>query len=145
MPNHFHFLIHANSDSVIEVKDNSFPRQQFSQSIKQLLSSYTKAVNKQQGYTGSLFQQKTKAICTTDNESFFGTTVFHYIHQNPMKAGLVKKMEDWDYSSFKDYCGLRNGKLCNKSLAFQLLDLDSKTFYSDSYDVINYEILKKII
>jgi REP element-mobilizing transposase RayT len=140
MPNHFHFLIHANEDSVIEIKDNSFPRQQFSQSIKQLLSSYTKAVNKQQAFTGSLFQQKTKAICTTGNENFFGATVFHYIHQNPMKAGLVTKMEDWDYSSFKDYCGLRNGKLCNKSLAFQLLDLDTKTFYSDSYGVINFEI-----
>ncbi len=127
------------------IKDNGFPRQQFSQSIKQLLSSYTKAVNKQQGFTGSLFQQKTKAICTTDNDKFYGTTVFHYLHQNPMTGGLVKKMEDWDYSSFKDYCGLRGGKLCNKALAFQLLDLDSKTFYSDSYGVINNEILKKII
>ncbi len=141
MPNHFHFLIHANADSVIEIKDGSFPRQQFSQSIKQLLSSYTKAINKQKGFTGSLFQQKTKAICVTDTDQFYSATIFHYVHQNPMKGGLVKRMEDWNYSSFKDYIGLRNGKLCNKQLAFELLDLDSKTLYENSYGVINNEII----
>ena len=144
MPNHFHFLIHANAQSVIEINDLSFPRQQFSQAIKQLLSSYTKAVNKREGFTGSLFQQKTKANCATTNiHVIFATTVFHYIHQNPIKAGLVKKMEEWDYSSFKDYAGLRNGKLCNKKLAFELLDLNSKTIYKDSYGVINNEVLLK--
>lgn len=145
MPNHFHFLIHANACSVVQIKDGSFPRQQFSQSIKQLLSSYTKAINKQKGFTGSLFQQKTKSVCVTDNHKFHGATAFHYIHQNPMKAGLVKKMEDWNYSSFKDYVELRDGKLCDKQLTFQLLDLDSKTLYQDSYEVINNGALKKIM
>ena len=144
MPNHFHFLIHATADSVIEIKDGSFPRQQFSQSIKQLLSSYTKAINKQNNFTGSLFQQKTKAVCVMNEHQYYGATAFYYIHQNPMKAGLVKKMEDWNYSSFKDYAGVRNGKLCNKELAYQLLDLDSKTFYADSYNVINIEALQNI-
>ncbi len=145
MPNHFHFLIHANADSVIEIKDGSFPRQQFSQSIKQLLSSYTKAINKQNDSTGSLFQQKTKAICVMDSHKYYGATVFYYLHQNPMKAGLVHKMEDWEYSSFKDYIGLRHGNLCNKELAFALLDLDSKTLYKDSYNVINDEAVIKFI
>src|SRR5579863_6023331 len=58
MPNHFHFLVHANSNSTQITKDGSFERQQFSQGTKMLLSSYSKAVNKQQKRTGSLFQQK---------------------------------------------------------------------------------------
>jgi putative transposase len=66
MPNHFHFLVHAQAGAIIEIKDGSFPRQQFSQSIKQLLSAYTKSVNKEFGFTGSLFQQKTKAVSVTD-------------------------------------------------------------------------------
>ena len=69
----------------------------------------------------------------------------HYIHQNPMKANLVKKMEDWDYSSFKDYCGLRNGTLCNKELAVQLLDLNLKTFYNDSYQLISDDEINQLI
>ena len=48
-----------------------------------------------------------------------------------MKAKLVYKMEDWEYSSFKDYCGKRNGTLINKDRAIQLLDLDMNMFYKD--------------
>ena len=38
---------------------------------------------------------------------------FNYIHQNPVKAGLVKNAEDWEFSSFRDYLGFRNGNLVN--------------------------------
>ena len=106
-----------------------------SQSIAILLRSYTRAINKQEQKTGSLFRPHTKAICLSKAESitpsyfnsYFGTYLnlsipereypqlcFNYIHQNPVKANLVKRAEDWDYSSFKDYCGLRNGKLINR-------------------------------
>jgi len=54
----FSFLVHANAESVKTIEDGSFKRQKFSQGIKQLLSSYTKAINKRYGRTGSLFQQK---------------------------------------------------------------------------------------
>lgn len=135
MPNHFHLLIHANENSTPIIKDGSFERQQFSQGIKQLLSSYTKAINKQEGKTGSLFQQKTKAILTEN--SGHAQTAFHYIHQNPLKAGLVKKMEDWPHSSFIDYLGHRKS-ICNTELALNLLDLNPSRFYEDSYQVINF-------
>lgn len=61
-----------------------------------------------------------------------------------MKRRLVKKMEEWDYSSFKDYAGLRNGTLCSKALAFELLDLNEERFYQDSYRVISNDALKYI-
>lgn len=61
----------------------------------------------------------------------------HYIHQNPLKAGLVKKIEDWPYSSFLDYCGLRNGTLCKKLLLMELTGYTLKNFYSDSYNRID--------
>jgi putative transposase len=133
MPNHFHFLIYANQNSVIEITDGSFKRQRFSQGIKQLLSSYTKAVNKKYGRTGSLFQQKTKALCVLDGERNYAATAFHYIHQNPLKSGLVKMMEDWTFSSFQDYCATRDWKLCNFALASRYLEINPETFYRDSY------------
>jgi len=68
----------------------------------------------------------------------------NYIHQNPMKAKLVKWMEDWDYSSFKDYYGLRNGTLVNKKLAAQLLDINMNTFYDDSYRLIDEEDINNL-
>jgi putative transposase len=134
MPNHFHLLIHANEKSVPIIKDGSFERQQFSQGIKQLLSSYTKAINKQEGRTGSLFQQKTKALLT---EGEHAHTAFHYIHQNPIKSGLVEKMEDWPHSSFTEYHEpVAKNSICNIKLAIELLDLDLSRFYHESYKVL---------
>ena len=138
MPNHFHFLIHANANSISVIEDGSFKRQRFSQAIKQLLSSYTKAINKQEQRTGSLFQQKTKAICVTDNDQH-DAIAFHYIHQNPMKAGLVKRMEDWEYSSFKEYLGLRAETLCNLNLAHERLAINFNRLLEESYKVVNFE------
>jgi REP element-mobilizing transposase RayT len=34
-----------------------------------------------------------------------------YIHNNPVKAGLVAAAEDWDYSSARDYRGMGHGPL----------------------------------
>ena len=60
----------------------------------------------------------------------------HYIHQNAWRAGLVKRIEDWKYSSFLDYSGLRNGTLCNKKILLELTGYDLTTFYKDSYETI---------
>ena len=108
------------------------------QSIAIMLRSYTRAINKQEKRNGSLFQMKTKASCLTDNSeitpawfySNFGTVIniedadksypqvcFNYTHQNPVTAKLVQKPQDWEFSSFCDYAGLRNGKLINRQRA----------------------------
>lgn len=80
--------------------------------------------------SGSLFQQncKSKEI-THDNRGFqtfyeddYLLTCFNYIHQNPLIAGLVSKMEEWEFSSYRDYIGLRNGTLCNQQRAFEVID-----------------------
>ena len=104
-------------------------------SIGLLLRSYTRAINKQENMSGSLFRKQFKAECLTQingiTPSFYNTSkatiinvhdpqkeypqaCFNYIHQNPVKAGLVKLPEDWEFSSFRDICGLRNGKLISK-------------------------------
>ena len=62
MPNHFHLMVYATEKSCAE--QSSFggkPMQEFAYQLGVLLSSYSQAINKQNGTTGSLFQQKTKA------------------------------------------------------------------------------------
>lgn len=156
MPNHFHFLVsvkpsvqdNIRQTDVKEVKkgESSFitssERHPLTSAIGYLLSTYTQAVNKQNRTTGSLFQQKTKA--KEIDRYLYGTACFHYIHQNPLKAGLVAKMEDWLFSSFIDYAGLRTGTLCNQSLAYELLNLNKETFYEDAYKVIVDEAVSNI-
>ena len=143
MPNHFHFLIHANSITETVVKRALASSNVLSEAIRNLLSSYAKILNHQQDKTGNLFQQNTNAKCLTSENAkkSYSNTCFHYIHQNAWKAGLVPRMEEWEYCSFLDYMGVRKKTFCNLSLGCQLLDLDLRTFYKDSYGVIDTDTL----
>lgn len=128
MPNHFHLLVRANEQTITPTSEHSIAKNTLSEGIRVLLSGYTKGINKQQGSTGHLLSQNTKSKCVFDMDSSspkHAVTCFHYIHLNPIRAGLVSKNEDWHYSSYRDYNGLRNGTLCNKELAISLLQLDS--------------------
>jgi putative transposase len=98
-------------------------------------------VNQKKGISGSLFQKRTKSKLIDDQE--YMVRCMHYIHQNPLVAGLAaSKLEDWKYSSFPDYAGLRKGSLCNKSLLFELTDYDQHSFMKDSYDVLDEDMIK---
>lgn len=110
-------------------------------SIGIMLASYTRAINKKYNLTGSLFRTHTKAECINcpdqltpsfitkcgasiltyvNPEDQYPQICFNYIHQNPVKTGLVKSNTDWLYSSARDYAGMRNGKLVNNTIAKKL-------------------------
>ncbi|MDP3431826.1 MAG: hypothetical protein Q8T04_02520 [Bacteroidota bacterium] len=108
----------------------------FNKSIGIMLASYTRAINKQFNWSGSLFRSETKAVCLTevngispgwittmgitqitvhDPDLDYPNVCFNYILNNPVKDKLVSKPEDWEFSSFSDSIGNRNGSLINKS------------------------------
>ena len=154
MPNHFHFLIVANAFACepIEISNKLSCLQRFSKGIGKTLSSYTNAINFQNGTTGSLFQKKTKAKCLTDsfpelkhyNTGDYISNCFHYIHMNPIAGGLVKNLKDWPYSSWLDYYENRQGSFCNKELAMKLTGLTEKDFRLNSSINPIDEIVKEI-
>jgi putative transposase len=115
-------------------------------SIAILLRSYTRAINKQEKTTGSLFKAHTKAECincfkgntpsfindemTSVNlisEKQYPQVCFDYIHQNPVRAGIVETSLDYEFSSAKDYANLRNNKLTNKIVALEYIDYPSNS------------------
>jgi putative transposase len=130
MPNHFHLLVFTKED---------IQQKKFSNDLMIMLRSYARGINKQENRSGSLFQQHTKikplffgmksislnvrSKMSLLDKDVYPFVCFHYIHQNPVKGKLVKSMEDWEMSSYRDYIGLRNGTLCNKQLAYSLLDV----------------------
>lgn len=110
-------------------------------SIGILLSSYTRGINIQERRTGSLFRKETHAICLNDTsqslpvwykkegitfmnveipEWQYPQSCMDYIHFNPVKSKLAKNPEDWEFSSYSDLAGLRNGTLVNKERIFEL-------------------------
>ena len=121
MPNHFHWLIKV-KDDLVDDKNLHHP---LVRKIANLLSSYTQAVNKQQNRSGSLFRSKTKSKKIDD--LYYALTCFLYIHQNPLRANLTNHLDDWMFSSYRDYAGIRKGDLCNMKLAIELFELPNST------------------
>ncbi len=154
MPNHFHFMLIPNEQGCqhIILAGKETHMQNLSKTIGKTLSSYTKAINLHNNITGNLFQKKTKSKLLTEpdrsNDSFsnhdYVLTCFHYIHQNSLKAKLVKDLTEWLYSSYPDYYNQRNGTICNTPLAMQLLDLSEIDFKNYSINEMNNDIIERI-
>ena len=87
--------------------------------------------------TGSLFRQKAHAKSMRDGNKHYEYSAFHYTHRNPLVANLVKNLKDWPYSSFLDYARLRDGSLCDKELAFQLIAFNKINFIEETLREIN--------
>ena len=136
MPNHFHLLVHIKRD---------FSEKQMINSTGSLQRSYTQAINKQNNQTGSLFQQHYKSKCVSNEDiNYYPLNCFVYIHQNPLLSKLVEKIEDWEFSSFNEYIGLRKGSLCSQDLAMELLNLpDHDDFYELSCSNLNFEKIEQ--
>lgn len=128
MPNHFHLMIKTTEKSCEKIKQGGLNIELLTNGIRKLLSGYSRIYNKKYHRTGSLFRQKTKSKILTESDahtkgprlSDYLYTCFSYIHFNPVEAGLVTHPAQWEYSSFPDYAGLRNGSLCNQLLAAQV-------------------------
>ena len=157
MPNHFHFVVYVIQDEIeIEIENDNLnynnsktiKTQTLNQSLGVLLASYTRAIHKQEKISGSLFQKRTKAKLIFDEikiepaywNTAFGTlinipegtsylqTCIEYVHQNPVYSGIVKNPEDWEFSSLRDYIGLRDGKLLDYNLLLneKLIDVENR-------------------
>jgi REP element-mobilizing transposase RayT len=85
MGNHFHLLIRERNERVGET-------------IKRIASSYVYYYNRKYGRDGHLFKERFKSEPVNDMEYF--TVLLRYIHQNPVKAGIVEKVKDYEFSSW---------------------------------------------
>ena len=142
MPNHYHFIVQTDVNSLTPKQVGNITSTNLANGFRMLQSSYARLVNNKQNEFGSLFKQKTQAKLIDDNSNYL-TEVFHYIHQNPVTSSLVKEMTDWEFSSYRDFAGLRNGTLTNIELALQLLDMHQRDFESESKLKVRDEVIKK--
>ena len=134
MPNHFHLIVTVKAEGAAFIDNIRLEEMQvLSRGIGTILSSYTQALNKQQGRRGSLFAHKTKAKILNEAKDDYALNCFMYIHQNPILANLVDKMEEWEFSSFPDYIGNRKGTLVNKQLGLDIFQIDKSQLYELTY------------
>ena len=154
MTNHFHFLVHTDEKCLLKIKQGGILIDPISNSIRKLLSSYTRIYNSRYNQTGSLFRQKTKAKCVSEIKVLpdivhlpeqYLHHCFNYIHQNPLKAKIVERLENWEFSSFLDYEQLRSENFCNKDLAEKYCGYISLDFISTSHKLVDEDIVDLFI
>lgn len=92
MNNHFHILAET-------------PRGNLSRIMHFINTSYTIAFNARYTRVGHLFQGRFKAILVEADS--YAQELSRYIHLNPVRAGIASFPEDYFWSSYRDYAGLR--------------------------------------
>jgi putative transposase len=131
MPNHYHLLVCLKTDD-------------FGPKVMQPFTvSYTKAVNKQNERVGPLFQGPFHAKLVEEDGHLLQLS--RYIHLNPVRAHFVDKPQDWVFSSYQDYLGLRRGTLPKPGIILEHFSSieDYREFVEeeiDQYEAIQYLI-----
>lgn len=88
MDNHIHLLLQEGAEAV-------------GHTMRRIGTSYATWYNKKYQRVGHLFQSRFLSE-VVDDDSYF-QTLLRYIHQNPVKAGMVSACIDYPWSSYKDY------------------------------------------
>ena len=92
MPNHVHLLFQEK-----EARDSTV-------AMHKLLTSYAGWYNKKYARSDSLFGDRFASKPVEEEKHLF--SLVRYIHQNPIRAGIVSNIKDYRWSSFQDYlCG----------------------------------------
>jgi len=119
IPNHYHFILKQLVDDGIE------------KFMHKLGTGYAGYLNKNYDRKGMLFERPFEAYPINSEGKLWWLSAYVNCNYEIHKLG---KAEDWTWSSYLDYIGKRNGKLCNKDIIL-----------FDFMSVAEYEELCKIV
>ncbi|NNE64893.1 MAG: transposase [Gammaproteobacteria bacterium] len=91
MSNHYHLLIET-------------PEANLSMGMRQLNGVYTQSFNRNHHRVGHTFQGRYKAILVQKDSYLLELS--RYIVLNPVRAGMVRSVKDWRWSSYRSTAGL---------------------------------------
>jgi len=107
MTNHYHILLQT-------------PDANISRCMRHLNSVYTQRYNRRHGFDGQIFRGRYKSILVCNDSHLL--QLVRYIHKNPVKAGMVKDMPDYEWSSYKGYLSYaKKWKWLHKDYIFSMI------------------------
>jgi REP element-mobilizing transposase RayT len=92
MSNHYHLLLETPSGNLSKI-------------MQHINGAYTSYFNAKRKRSGHLFQGRYKAIVIEADE--YAQELSRYIHLNPVRANMVANPEEYRWSSYLDYIGIR--------------------------------------
>ncbi|KKP88733.1 MAG: hypothetical protein UR93_C0009G0021 [Berkelbacteria bacterium GW2011_GWA2_35_9] len=118
MPTHFHLILKQNINNGISIF------------LSKVQNSYSKYFNTIYKRRGPLWESRFQNIHIETDEQLLHLT--RYIHLNPSSAGLVKKPEDWEYSSYYEYINSKtNESICVFENILNIKQKEYKIFIDD--------------
>ena len=128
MPNHVHLIaVPENIEGL---------RRSFGEAHRR----YTKRINDREKWKGYLWQGRFRSYILDTNHLI---TASRYIELNPVRAGLVKYPEQWQWSSAKAHLQGKDDKLCNVNPLLELVGEDWNIFLNETVHDDQMEELRR--
>lgn len=120
MDNHVHLVIKEGEISISTI-------------MKCLAQTYSYWFNRKYDRIGHLYQERFKSEPVQDKHYFL--TLIRYIHNNPVKAGMVKSCADYQYSSYHEY--MTKPDIINPTICFNTID---KSYFPIFHNIDNDDV-----
>ena len=120
MDNHLHLLLMVDKEPLETV-------------IRRICGSYVLGYNNKYDRVGNLFQDRFKSE-PVENDKYF-VTALRYIIQNPVKAGMVTKIEDYQWTNYTDY--IKQSNMTDTDFAIDIFSKDRKKGLEKFLEYIN--------
>jgi len=111
MTNHVHLVIKEKEIGEI------------SKIMTKILSHYATWFNRKYEREGALFANRYKSEPVEDERYYF--SLIRYVHQNPLKAGMVESIRKYPHSSYSEYAK-NEGDITDIDFLLDMLDADRK-------------------
>jgi len=87
MTNHFHLILWPHNDGDL------------SRWMQWLMTSHVRRYHRHYGGSGHVWQGRFKAFPIQNDEHYL--TVLRYVERNPLRGGITKRSQDWEWSSLR--------------------------------------------
>ena len=111
MTNHYHLIIETSKANLNRI-------------MHYINGSYTTYFNRRQGRNGHLFQGRYKAILVDVDRYLLELS--RYLHLNPVRAGLVKRPEEYSYSSYRSYITREKEEIVHRDRIWGMISGDGR-------------------
>lgn len=105
MSNHIHLLLKVEKEDLDLI-------------VKRIAGSYVYWYNWKYKRRGHLFQDRFKSEPIEDDSYFL--TVLRYIHQNPIKSGICRRIDEYRFCSYNEY--ITKPYIVDNEFCFEIID-----------------------
>ena len=104
--------------------------------MKRILTKYARWYNIKYNRSGALIANRYKSVPVEIDEYFL--QLIRYVHQNPIKAGIVERIEDYRYSSFLEY--IKEKDLTDTDFLMQMISRDEFVEYHQEIEKMTFKV-----